>query len=92
MRKGWLSSFRDDRNPARGGQSAQKGSMGIMSKIAAKMGRKGGAAGTGSAKARPATAAAAANARWAKHRKAKARKAAAKARMVARDAHRETGQ
>ena len=66
--------------------------MGIMSKIAAKMGSKGGAAGTGEAKARPDTAAAAANARWAKARKAKARKAAAKARRVAAAAHRETGQ
>jgi hypothetical protein len=61
-----------------------------MSKIAAKMGRKGGAAGTGSAKARPATAAAAANVRWAKARKAG--KAAAKARRVALENHRETGQ
>jgi len=61
-----------------------------MATIAAALGRKGGAAGKGAAKARPDTAAAAANARWAKARKAG--KAAAKARRVAAAAHRETGQ
>ena len=66
--------------------------MNMLKEMAAALGRKGGAAGKGAAKARPATAAAAANARWAKARKDKARKAAAKARRVALENHRETGQ